>query len=436
MKSSIDKPQGKDAPKENIIPSNIPKNIGELSEDVLSDISNQDFLNIQRENRLRYITNPNTEASKIIEGGIVSFRFGFNGKINQDLFLKTTAGQVLPPSVEEVMIGGLKFKRDGLYGEFFTETGSRLIIRDKTQIVISKIRAQESINNTELVLQKESSSFGEHADIAFEAKRRGIDPDFAILAFSEKLKITNDSQKSGVLENMLTDFGRTKGIYGMNEIKNEKGIYRSSLALSILSANNQDWKEKGKKYGILDSEIKNYESEGMNNMSLKESDIDNGENLMGEALWNYKPFKDKIQSVCEHLGINPDDLKVVMIKESKINPKIVNGTSNATGLIQFMPKTARGLGTTVGHLRGMSGVDQLTYVQKYFEPYRGKLGSVEDLYLATFYPAALGRDDSFIIGSEGQSVSPELIASQNYGIAPGKSVITVGDFKEYVNRRA
>lgn len=37
----------------------------------------------------------------------------------------------------------------------------------------------------------------------------------------------------------------------------------------------------------------------------------------------------------------------------------------------------------------MSSVEQLYYVEQYFLPYKGKLNSSKDLYLATFYPAAI-----------------------------------------------
>ena len=39
--------------------------------------------------------------------------------------------------------------------------------------------------------------------------------------------------------------------------------------------------------------------------------------------------------------------------------------SGATGLIQFMPNTAEGLGTSTGELAGMSRARQMHYVEKY-----------------------------------------------------------------------
>ncbi|MFA6090403.1 MAG: transglycosylase SLT domain-containing protein [Candidatus Gracilibacteria bacterium] len=163
--------------------------------------------------------------------------------------------------------------------------------------------------------------------------------------------------------------------------------------------------------------------------------IDNGENLKGHALWENEKFQSKLTEVCNNLGVKKEDMKIIMTAESRLNPKVVNHTSGATGLIQFMPKTALGLHTTVGALRKMTSIEQLDYVEKYFLPYKGKLNSPKDLYLATFYPAAIGKPEDFVMGSEPHGVSPEIIARQNSVVALGKSVITVADFNDYVERK-
>ena len=49
----------------------------------------------------------------------------------------------------------------------------------------------------------------------------------------------------------------------------------------------------------------------------------------------------------EKLNIDPKDLLGIMNSESGLNPQAVNKSSGATGLIQFMPATAKSLGTTV-----------------------------------------------------------------------------------------
>ncbi len=84
----------------------------------------------------------------------------------------------------------------------------------------------------------------------------------------------------------------------------------------------------------------------------------------------------------------------------------------------------------------MPSYEQLYYVEKYFLPYKGRLNSPKDLYLATFYPAAIGKDADFVLGSESRGgPSPETIWRQNWAIAPGKNVITVADFHNYVDRK-
>jgi len=73
------------------------------------------------------------------------------------------------------------------------------------------------------------------------------------------------------------------------------------------------------------------------------------------------------------------------------NPAIKNAAgSGATGLIQFMPATARGLGTTTAELAKMPAPIQMLYVGKYFKPYAKKIKSLEDMYMAILYPKYIG----------------------------------------------
>ncbi|MBB3061912.1 lytic transglycosylase domain-containing protein [Microbulbifer rhizosphaerae] len=96
-----------------------------------------------------------------------------------------------------------------------------------------------------------------------------------------------------------------------------------------------------------------------------------------------------------NLGISPDFLMSCMAFETgeTFSPSIKNAAgSGATGLIQFMPRTARGLGTTTEELAKMTAEKQLDYVEKYFLPYKGKLKTLEDIYMAILYPVAIGMD--------------------------------------------
>lgn len=163
-------------------------------------------------------------------------------------------------------------------------------------------------------------------------------------------------------------------------------------------------------------------------------------NLLGKKevvqnIDNPDAFYDKLTDICEDLKINPNHLLLVMWKESRIDPKAVNPISNATGLIQFMPKTAKGLGTTVQKLKMMSATEQLDYVYEYFKPYKGKLTTPEDLYLVTFYPQALGRDDDYIIGINRSDRFARLVADQNKIVdLNNDKKVTVGEFKDYVTK--
>lgn len=145
---------------------------------------------------------------------------------------------------------------------------------------------------------------------------------------------------------------------------------------------------------------------------------------------NKSYFLDKVEEISRKLMIAPEWLMAVMFKESKLNHKAVNSTTGATGLIQFMPATAKGLGTSTTALKNMSNIEQLDYVYKYYRPYISKLNSYPDLYLATFFPVALGKSDSFVMQTN--SLPASTVARQNPAIDINKDgKITVGEFKEY-----
>lgn len=120
---------------------------------------------------------------------------------------------------------------------------------------------------------------------------------------------------------------------------------------------------------------------------------------------NKKEFALKVTDICNQLNIKPDWLMFVMWFESKLNPQAVNPISGSTGLIQIMPSTARSLGTTTDVLKRMNNVQQLDYVLAYLRPYKGRMKTWVDVYLAVFYPRAMGKPN-FVITSD-------IVAKQN-----------------------
>lgn len=111
-------------------------------------------------------------------------------------------------------------------------------------------------------------------------------------------------------------------------------------------------------------------------------------------------FKQKVEEIAAEVEINPDHLMAAMAFETAgtFSPSKENmAQSGATGLIQFMPKTAEGMGTSTEELAKMSPLEQLEYVRAFFLPYKGRLHSLEDVYLRIFYPAAIGKGSEYIL---------------------------------------
>lgn len=114
-------------------------------------------------------------------------------------------------------------------------------------------------------------------------------------------------------------------------------------------------------------------------------------------------FRDKVREVSGRLGVDPSDLMACMAWESgrSFSPNMKNmAGSGATGLIQFMPKTAISLGTTTENLSQMTAVQQLDYVERYFQPFKGKLQSLADLYMAILWPLAVGKPLEYVLWDE------------------------------------
>lgn len=113
-------------------------------------------------------------------------------------------------------------------------------------------------------------------------------------------------------------------------------------------------------------------------------------------------FVRRLEDIAERLGTDPDYLMAVMAFETAgtFSPRVRNPHSGATGLIQFMPRTARGLGTTTDALAQMSAEEQLDYVALYFAPYRGQLQTLGDVYMAVLWPRAVGARPETVLFDE------------------------------------
>ena len=111
-----------------------------------------------------------------------------------------------------------------------------------------------------------------------------------------------------------------------------------------------------------------------------------------------KAFLDKTKEIASRIGCDYKDLLAVMNSESGLSSTARNPHGGATGLIQFMPATAKALGTTTDELARMSPTQQLDYVEKFFNMNKkaygmeGKKLSGADLYSLIFLPARANRE--------------------------------------------
>jgi len=142
-----------DNPKQNILEKSKVEQ-RELSDEKLMTITNREFLAISTDKRLQYITKNNIKSEDLTKEKLritnLEFSFTFNWKFNRELWLKTTAWQVLPLEVREVVNNWIIYKRAWLEWEFFTEDNRRLIINEWTKLNdikiwdISEIKKQDN----------------------------------------------------------------------------------------------------------------------------------------------------------------------------------------------------------------------------------------------------------------------------------------------------
>lgn len=183
--------------------------------------------------------------------------------------------------------------------------------------------------------------------------------------------------------------------------------------------------------------------------------------------FNKDSFLSKLKSISADLQVEPNWIMAVMNSETggTFDPQIVNkqGASaagydgegklvkkaglpdstnaferskyRATGLIQFMPKTAKYLGTSTQALFKMDNVKQLNYVHKYFLPAKGKMKSFEDVYQYTFYPYSVGKPEDYIIGSERGLDYAKKLVQQNPLDLNHDGHLTVAEFRQFIYKK-
>jgi len=152
-------------------------------------------------------------------------------------------------------------------------------------------------------------------------------------------------------------------------------------------------------------------------------------------------------ALADRLQVPPSDLSDCIAFETAetFSPSVRNAAgSGATGLIQFMPSTAIAYFHTpeelavmsteqkkvagraaCDYLATLSFLEQLAYVERYFQPYKGRLRNLGDLYMAILWPRAVGREDDYVLWT--RTANPTTY-SQNAGLDQNKDgTITRGE---------
>ncbi|GAA4695925.1 peptidoglycan-binding domain-containing protein [Nocardioides nanhaiensis] len=142
-------------------------------------------------------------------------------------------------------------------------------------------------------------------------------------------------------------------------------------------------------------------------------------------------FLRQVEGMSQRLGAQPEHMLAAMSFETggTFASDVKNPRSSATGLIQFMDATARGLGTSTSELAQMSPTEQLAYVERYFEPYRGRLGDLESVYTSILAGSPhSGEEALFTQGEKAYGPNRELDADRN-------GVITAAEATAHVRSR-
>jgi hypothetical protein len=106
-------------------------------------------------------------------------------------------------------------------------------------------------------------------------------------------------------------------------------------------------------------------------------------------------FYSELVQLASETGMRPEDILAVMVSESGINPGARNPHGGATGIMQFMPSTLRGLGYhgDPSQFSLLSGEQQLPYVKKLIEGNMqfngGPFTSAGQYYVSIFWPVGL-----------------------------------------------
>lgn len=161
-------------------------------------------------------------------------------------------------------------------------------------------------------------------------------------------------------------------------------------------------------------------------------DLITKKSIVGKTNWKNlirnQPFNNKFTEMQEKFpGLDSQEFATMIQRESSFDTKAYNSKSGAAGLFQFIPKTARSLGTTSFRIRRMPAHEQLAVYDLYMQRYIGAGNNAKGkLAMLQAAPAYANDPDDTIIYKKG---------SRAWRLNPGwrddGGDITVGSIKNY-----
>jgi hypothetical protein len=139
-------------------------------------------------------------------------------------------------------------------------------------------------------------------------------------------------------------------------------------------------------------------------MNIRQKYID----LVNKHSGNASSFFVALDAMAKRLGIPVEWICDVIYIESGFQPAIKNPNSSASGLIQFMEATAKGLGTTTAKIRAMSNMQQIPLIERYFKGQiisAGKPKDWFDTYCLVFYPVWVKANDNATLAASAYSAN-------------------------------
>lgn len=178
----------------------------------MKSMSNKEFLKYPANERLRFVTIWNVENKDVKEWWTTSveFTFTYDGEFNRDLYVRTTAWQVLNESVRVVESGWVEYTRRWFNWEFFAENWKRLLIHEWTKIDVKKFWTEEEMKASLASFDSAISSFKwtPNEDFALETLKKWYDPKFILWVFWDRLKWLEWASRAVEMEDILSDIAR------------------------------------------------------------------------------------------------------------------------------------------------------------------------------------------------------------------------------------